>query len=233
MIVRPGRPTDVDGLVSLQTEAWPDGMAVERAKAKNRLSVIEKGIFVAEVDGQVVGAATIMRLPSYDWSRPLTWYEASDDGWCNNHDPSGPIAYGVDLSVSKRAPWGTRDAVLAKGMSWLIAEGIKYFVLGGRMPRYHRHAAEMTPEDYLWSRTKNGRFRDPEVEMYSRVPGVTVLGVIPNYFEDPDSLNNGVLLRWRNPFWGLPGRALLAHLPTTGYTLGKRIQAAGRRRPVG
>ena len=51
-------------------------------------------------------------------------------------------------------------------------------------------------------RTKYGRYQDPEIELYSKIPGVEMLGVVENYFKDWESRDNGVIFRWRNPVHG-------------------------------
>ena len=229
MIVRPANLGDLDGYIALQGEAWPDGLEVAADHARQRFQHLDEGIFVAIDRGRIVGSVTVVRLTRYDWGCPSTWYEVTSGGGCAGHDPHGSIAYGVDLSVSRDAPPDTIDALSVACMTWVIRRGIKYFALGGRMPRYHRFADRMSPSDYLWRRTPAGRFRDPEVELYSRVPGMKVLGVIPNYFVDPESLDNGVLLRWRNPVWRWPGRWLWSRLPNAGYGLWKRHQSWRRR----
>jgi hypothetical protein len=41
---------------------------------------------------------------------------------------------------------------------------------------------------------------------------------IPNYFDDPKSENYGVLLRWKNPFYGIPGRRkYISRVPLAYY----------------
>lgn len=85
------------------------------------------------------------------------------------------------------------------------------------MPAYHRHVEEY-PDPAIYMRTRRGRrYIDPQVQMYSKVPGLKMMSLIPDYFDDPDSLNNGVLWRWHNPFFGLPGRKLWAGLVRVMY----------------
>ena len=80
------------------------------------------------------------------------------------------------------------------------------------MPGYHRHKATMTADEYLWKKNKHGKFLDRQVRFYASVPGLKVVRVIPNYFDDPDSDDNGVLLRWRNPFYNWPFHSILARV---------------------
>ena len=85
----------------------------------------------------------------------------------------------------------------------VIAFSLKQGVLGARIPRYHKFADQMSSSEYLTAKTKSGRYLDPEIGFYHKL-GLNVVRVIPNYINDPDSCNNGVLLQWKNPFYGRP-----------------------------
>jgi ribosomal protein S18 acetylase RimI-like enzyme len=78
----------------------------------------------------------------------------------------------------------------------VIEPNKKGVYLGARMPRYHRFAQRMTPEDFIG--LNGGKNQDPEIRLYLSA-GFRVIRVIPGYMEDPDSCNNGVLMFWENP----------------------------------
>ncbi len=232
--VRQATYDDLPAYLEIQQESWGNEMAVNERKAKDRFNWCLEGILVAEVDGVVVGATTMIRLASYDFAHPLTWDQATGEGWCNTHDPKGSICFGVDLSATKIHPRGTVDALMAGCMQLVIKSGVKYCILGGRMLGYQYYLennpeAPLEPEEYLWMRTDNGRYLDREVNMYSKVPGLRILGLIPDYFDDPASLNYGVLLRWRNPFYRVPGRKLFARVPLLGYDQWQKLDRWWRR----
>ena len=73
---------------------------------------------------------------------------------------------------------------------------LKGTILGVRPMRYHRFADKMTFDEYLYD--KRGKIRDPEVGMYCRM-GFQVKLALPEYFEDEESRNYGVLLFLENP----------------------------------
>jgi ribosomal protein S18 acetylase RimI-like enzyme len=58
----------------------------------------------------------------------------------------------------------------------------------------------MSVEEYVYARTKTGRVLDPELALYLSL-GMKIEKIIPNYFDDPESLNYGVLVSWANPFY--------------------------------
>lgn len=227
--VRKATFDDIPAYLELQRESWGDSMAVQEQKAKERFDRCLDGILMAEVEGKVVGTTTMIRLTDYDFDRPLTWNEATGDGWCSTHDPDGSICFGVDLSVAKDHPNEIVDALMAGCMQLVIEAGVKYCILGGRMPWYHRFAHKYTPEEYLWKRSRS-RYLDPQVNMYSKVPGLRIMKLIPEYFDDPESLNYGVLLRWRNPFYRFPGHSVWSKLPMIGYNQWQKLDRMVQRR---
>jgi hypothetical protein len=109
------------------------------------------------------------------------------------------VLYGVDLSVSRYAPRATTARVFSAGLELTIRLGVDGVYWGSRLPRYYKYASSMTPGEYLRARTNTGRFLDPELELYSKVPGVEVLGIVPEYFKDWESGDFGAILCWRNP----------------------------------
>jgi hypothetical protein len=66
------------------------------------------------------------------------------------------------------------------------------------MPGYHKHAALMSPEEYVRKVTA-GELKDPVLSFLlgcGRVP----LALVAGYLEDGESLNYACLMEWRNPF---------------------------------
>ena len=198
--IRPFRLDDIPAYLAIQEMAWDETMTAAEAKLFERFRIFPDGLFVVEHEGQVVGCATFIRIADYDEILKPSWEDITDNGWCTTHEPNGSLLFGVDLSVAKGAPRLAAPLLFMAAMEFAISIGAEAVVWGGRMPRYHKVADRMTPEEYLFTRTRRGRYLDPEVELYSKIPGVEIRGVIPEYFKDFESLNNGVLLRWPNPF---------------------------------
>lgn len=199
MIVRRCTMADLDGYLAVQEEEWGDSMSASRAQLASRLGHVGSAMLVLEHDGEVVGGASFVRLASYDIDEHLSWDELTDSGWCTNHDPNGPVLFGVDLTVSRRAPRAGSALLFAGVIESAIRHGVDVGYWGSRLPRYHRYAAEMTAADYARTTSRRGRYLDPEIQIYSRIPGVELIGVVPDYFKDPDSLDYGAVFEWRNP----------------------------------
>lgn len=229
MRLRPCTPDDIDGYLAVQDEEWGDSMAASRAQLESRLEHVGEAMLVMEHDGEVVAGASFVRLPTYDLEEHLTWDELTDNGWCSNHVPDGSVLFGVDLSVSRRAPRSTSARLIAGALELTIRQGADALLWGSRLPRYHRHVGEMTADEYAKARTSRGRHLDPEIELYSRIPGVQVLGAVPDYFKDWESCDYGCILRWPNPIRRYPILRPLAPVVVDAlYRLDRRRRARSR-----
>jgi hypothetical protein len=201
--VTTARYEDVAPYADAQRESW-DGAAAPEEVLFARVSRCGDCMYVARhSNSEPIGFVTTIRLLDYDFDDPPTWDAVTDSGWCRTHNPLGRIMYGVDMSKMPEIPGDNEvhDILLMHCMAVMIKENLRVALLGGRLPGYHRFADQMTAEVYLQERDKTtGRPLDGHVAMYTDIPGVQAIGVLPDYFRDPKSLNYGVLLRWDNPF---------------------------------
>ncbi len=228
--IRAFREEDLDSYLAIQNEEWDESMSSTRARLEHRFATFPQGMISAvNADDVVVGCATFILLDDYDVRDKLSWEDLTDDGWCSTHRPSGDTLFGVDLSMSRRAPRSALYLGFLESMQMCLRFDTEGLVWGGRMPRYHRYADVMSPDEYLTARNSRGRYLDPEVELYSRYPGVEILGVVENYFKDWESVNCGVMLRWKNPLHHLKvPRRLHASLVAGMVRRDKRRRANGR-----
>jgi hypothetical protein len=211
---------DLDNYLALQKKVWSDN-AVDKETAIARFENCPDGILIAEDRGVIIGTTTLIMLDSYDFDNPKSWYDTTDYGRCSTHSSNGKVGFGVDLSGT----FAAADALLFGCMQIIISAGLEFAVLGGRMPGYSRYLRKYpgtTAETYLFTRRSNGDFRDPEVRMYSKIPGLNPMKTIPDYFDDPDSCDYGVLLRWKNPFYNIPGkRKIISRMPLAAYQMSR------------
>jgi hypothetical protein len=212
IIVRQAVLADIDGYLKLQAERWNQDNMAHRDQLESRLKAYPQGMLVAERNGEIVGMTYAMRITDYDFENPPSWNAITHNGYCDNADPQGKFIFGVDLSTAKGVGHLAGDQLLLQVARIAIAENIKFALLGGRMPGYHKHASTMSAEQYLWAKDDKGRPLDRQVRYYTSIPGLNAIKAIPNYFNDPDSLDYGVLLTWRNPLYRIPGRKMWSDL---------------------
>jgi hypothetical protein len=219
---------DIAGYLAIQEGEWGE-MGATRGQLESRLEHAGEGMLVAEHDGEIVAGTTFVRLADYRFGEGLSWEELTDSGWCANNDPAGRVLFGVDLSVSRRAPRSTSARLMAGCVELTMRLGVEATYWGSRLPRYHRVVGEMTADQYVNARTARGRYLDPEIEVYSRIPGVVVLGAVADYFKDWESCDYGCILEWRNPIHRYPFLRPLAPRLTGGlYRLDRRRRARER-----
>jgi hypothetical protein len=210
--IRRAVPADIPIYIALQRERWDADVVATRAQLESRLKSYPQGMLVAERDGKIVGMVYAMRITRYDYEKYPSWDEITNKGYCNNVDLDGNAIFGVDLSTARGVGSAAGDKLLLGVGELAIREGVKEILLGGRMPEYHKYADKLSAEDYLLAKGPDNKSLDRQIRFYTSIPGLKALKVLPNYFQDPDSLNYGVLLRWQNPFYGLPGKNVFIKL---------------------
>jgi ribosomal protein S18 acetylase RimI-like enzyme len=206
--VRPLRLDDIRSALAVERSAWPPPWPQEYVftaeHLRSQIAIFQEGLIGAFVDEEVVGFVTTEIINSEFLEQATTWDQITDRGFIRQtHDPKGDTMYGVNLSVHPRfARKGIAEQLLFAEGRLAIKKCLKRIVLGGRLPRYHRYAKKMTVEEYIFaSYPHSGKPLDPELYLYMKA-GLKVVKVLPDYIPDPESLNYGVLLEWRNPFYG-------------------------------
>ena len=212
IMVRRATASDIDHYLQLQATRWREENIASRENLESRYKVFPEGMLVAEEEGEIVGMVYAMRISAYDDAHPKSWYEITNNGRCDNHDPDGPILFGVDLTTAPGVGARAGDALLVGIAQMVIQHNIEWCMLGGRMPDYHKYQHKMSAEKYLRAKDKRGRALDKQVRFYTSIPGLKAVRVIPDYFDDPESVDYGVLLRWHNPFYNRPFRNVWAGL---------------------
>ena len=206
VIIRPLKLADVSAAVEVERAAWsppwPQEYIFDERHLVSQIEVFQEGLLGAFIDGRIAGFVTSEIVDSELVESVDTWDQMTDCGYIRRtHDPRGDTMYGVNLSVHPRAPKSIAEQLLFAGGRLAIKKSLKRIVLGGRLPRYYRYADEMTAEEYIAaSRSRTGKPLDPELYMYIKA-GLKVIRVLPDYIPDPESMNYGVLLEWKNPFY--------------------------------
>ena len=202
-VVRNYVEADFSELIRIQQESFPPPFPEElwwnEEQLMNHVTLFPEGALCVEVDGQLAGSMTGL-IVHFDPANPEhTWEEMTDNGYIRNHDPSGNTLYVVDICV--RPSFRNLDAgkLLMHSMyDVVVHKQLDRLLGGGRMPGYHLVADQCTPEQYLDAVLK-GELKDPVITFLLRC-GRTPVSLVPNYLEDEESCNYGVLMEWRNPF---------------------------------
>lgn len=199
--IRHTRESDIPQLTALQKHAYPSTMPPwSRMKFQQQLEMFPQGQLVAELDGRLIGCASSLIVLWDDWLDDThTWKEITASGSFDSHTPEGKTLYGAEVFVDPDLRGKRIGHALYEGRRTLCrAMNLKRIMACGRMPGYHRRAAEMSAEDYA-KRVVWGDIRDPVLGFQLR-EGFHYCGVIEDYLpEDKESCGNASLIVWLNP----------------------------------
>lgn len=218
--IRQARVNDIEAMLLVEEKAWPESLRACQEMYQSRLGTFPQGTLVAEIEGEIEGVVVVQIINSTSIPDIRSWNEATDYGYIkNSHDPKGNSLYGINLSVRPRTQSRAPVALLEAVGKLAIRHNFKQIVLGGRIPGFARHLRhycqkngisvisdekrDKIAEDYMRATNKRGNPLDPEINFYQKA-GMKIIKLLPNYFEDPESLNYGVLVLWPNPFYGKP-----------------------------
>lgn len=200
--VRQVKLADLPQLLEIDREIWPEFPATEEM-FRSRIETFPEGQFVAEIGGWVIGSVFSQLVNYEDWEHvDFTWNSITDCGTIQKtHNPKGDSLYGVGLAVAKKFQGSAASHLLITAIVKLaIRMNRHYILLGARIPSYCKHSKVPAGVYIKTTRGKSGRLLDPELAIYQRYGGKPIKP-LPNYMPDPESLDYGVLIRWRNPFY--------------------------------
>jgi predicted amidohydrolase/GNAT superfamily N-acetyltransferase len=198
--VRTARLADVDGIIELVKRAYPRMRPYPPGMITGQINSFGDGVWVAELDGRIVGYCATIRLSEALALKPHTWAEITGGGYGVTHDPAGDYLYGYEVCVDpdlRRYRIGRRFYRARRRLAERLS--LKGIVIAGRMPNYDKRAKEFKdPEDYLEA-VQARRVRDPVIGFQLR-NGFEPLGVLHNYLPgDAESRGYAVHMVWRNP----------------------------------
>ncbi len=194
---------DIPALVKLNKAAYPtlaeDNIVWGTSHLKSHQRVFPQGQIVAELDGEIVGAcASLIVNMGRDPLRLHTWSGITDSGFFSNHDPYADTLYGADIYVDPNVRGkGVGHALYEARRELCRKMNLRRILAGGRVVGYHKHANEMSPDEYA-ARVVDGELFDQVLSFQLR-EGFSVRGILPNYLRDPNSLNHATLIEWLNP----------------------------------
>ncbi|AYC28562.1 GNAT family N-acetyltransferase [Paenisporosarcina cavernae] len=202
-IVRNYQKEDFSELMRVQRESFPppfrQDLLWSEEQLESHLATYPEGSFCVEIEGEVVGSITGMKINFDSNSVSHSWEEVTNQGYIVSHDPDGDTLYVVDICV--RPAYRKLDVgkmLLHAMYERVVYEGMTRVLGGGRMPGYSQYAEQATPEEYV-ERVVAGVWRDPVITFMLRC-GRSPVAIVTNYLEDEASHNFGLLMEWRNPF---------------------------------
>jgi ribosomal protein S18 acetylase RimI-like enzyme len=202
-LIRNYTSDDFASLIRIQQDSFPPPFPAElwwnEEQLQEHITRFPAGALCVEFGDELAGSMTAL-LVHYDFDvADHSWAAVTDNGYIRNHQPEGDTLYIVDVCIRPAFRKLGLGKLLMHSMYELTVQlGLTRLLGGGRMPGYHKVADQVTVEQYVQG-ILDGRFKDPVISFMMRC-GRTPVQVVPNYLEDEESRNYGLLMEWSNPF---------------------------------
>lgn len=196
--VRPMTLDDYDALVAMQLQCFPGMKPWQREHIESQLAVFPDGQLVVEYDGELVASASSLVVTFDDYEAWHDWSVIADSGFIRNHDAEGDTLYGIEIMVHPEY----RGLKLARRLYDARKElarrhNLRRIIIGGRIPNYHKHAAELSAREYVDQVLDRNLFDPVLTTQLSN--GFRLERLIPDYFPaDDDSRGYATFLEWAN-----------------------------------
>jgi GNAT superfamily N-acetyltransferase len=196
--IRNTQPDDLPELIALQARVYPDIPPWSLYKLQEQLAIFPQGQIVAECEEGLVGCASSLIVLWDDWSESHDWKEITGAGTFDNHNPIGKTLYGAEIFVDPNLHGEGIGHLLYEGRRSLCrAMNLKRIIACGRLPGYHHHADQLSPEFYA-QKVVWGDLSDPVLSFQIK-EGFSYCRIMDAYIpEDTESLGNAALIVWLN-----------------------------------
>src|SRR5215831_18409048 len=140
---------DIPKIVSLQRESFSDmasyGMIWPPEYLENHIRVFPNGQLCAVIGkARIVASASSLITSLRPQYRRHTWYEITEYGMFNNHDPASDSLYGADISTHPEFQGLGIGSMLYTARKEIVMKmNLKRMIVGGRLYDYCLHAEEM------------------------------------------------------------------------------------------
>lgn len=199
VVVRPTKRSDFPQIIALcervySARPWREDQLASHVK------IFPKGQLVA-VDPstkQIVGMAASLIVLWDDYHMDVSWRTITNSGMFTNHDPEGHTLYGAEvMSDPTLRRRGIGKALYAARRELARDRKLLRIRAGARLRGYHKHADQMTPDDYV-TKIVTGEIFDPTLTFQLR-QRFRVIAVVENYLKrDPESLGYAAVIEWVN-----------------------------------
>ena len=199
---------DYQEVKSIMIESYP---TMENAywKEHHIASLIEQfkeGQVVIKVNDQIAGCALSIIVDWDQFEDIHTYREITSDYTFDSHTEEGDILYGVDIFIKpefRGLRLGRRLYDYRKELTEQL--NLKGIIFGGRMPRYHKYAQDLSPKEYI-EQVRQKKIHDPVLN-FQLSNDFRPVKVIRGYLEgDKASKEFAVLMRWDNIYYEKPNK---------------------------
>lgn len=199
LVVRRLQKKDIGAVQDLQRRCFGGMEPWSAEQLQSQIRRFPEGQLCVVLDGKLVATSSSLIVDETDFDSWHNFDQASGNGTIKNHDPEGDTLYGIDIAVDPEVR-GMRLArrIYEARKELAIRRNLRAILIAGRIPNYQRHAAKMSPEEYVRKVVKK-ELKDP-VLTAQLANGFAIRGVLRGYLNsDSESLGNAVFMEWLNP----------------------------------
>lgn len=199
VIIRHTRKADIKPLIALQKRVYPTIPPWREDLMRHQLEVFPQGQIVAEINGEIVGAASSLVVLWDEWEVEHTWRDITARGSFDTHNPDGRTLYAAEVFVHPHLRGKGIGHALYQGRRRICRKlNLKRIIACGRLPGYHNYADQMSAALYA-QKVVWGDIHDPVLN-FQLHEGFDFCGVVNDYIpEDKESLGHAALIVWLNP----------------------------------
>jgi len=195
--VRLANPSDIASIVALQRDCFPHPFPTDLLwkpeHIEGHLQRFREGQFVAAVGGAVVASCTNILVSRQTWDAHLDWRSVTGGLSLKGHNPLGTIIYGIDISVHPSFRGQGIARKLYQARYDLALKNNWDYATVCRLPGFSKSGIS-TPAEYACE-VVSGKISDSTLTPLVKL-GLTYLGIISGYMDDPESHNAGAILKW-------------------------------------
>jgi len=209
LVLRPLREQDYDSLVALEGRCFPGQKTWTRPQFLSQISIFPEGQICVEYDGEIVASSSSLIVDFGDYDDWHSWHQIADEGFIRNHEESGDTLYGIEMMVDPEFRGYRLSRRLYEARKSLARErNLRRIIIGGRIPGYAAHAAELSATAYVEQVIDRKLYDQVLTAQLSN--GFALQGLIPNYLPtDEQSRGYATYLEWSNlDYRPNPGRKL-------------------------
>lgn len=149
----------------------------------------------------IIGVALSVQVDYHKFSNPHTYDDLISKKETILNNPEGDALYGLDVLIHADYRGYRLGRRLYEARKELCRQhNLRAILAGGRIPNYHEHSDEMTPDEYFEA-VKTKRIYDP-ILTFQLSNDFQVTRLLKQYLpEDEKSEGYATLLEWRNIFY--------------------------------
>ncbi|PQJ81692.1 carbon-nitrogen hydrolase family protein [Polaribacter glomeratus] len=171
------------------------------SQIKSLIDKFPEGQVVIKINGDLAGCALSIILDYDKFDDEHTYEDITGNFTFDTHNSEGDVLYGIDVFIKKEYR-GLRLGRRLYDYRKELAEklNLRGIAFGGRIPNYHKHAATLTPTQYI-EKVKRKEIHDPVLN-FQISNDFHPSKILNGYLEgDGNSGEFAVLLEWDNIYY--------------------------------